>query len=178
MRNLHTFSAKELEANEGRLQSASDRENLPESVKRERGIPYYFKPGDTIQIESNPVFKTEGFITTATGQKMELLSLRAYCDRWKEFFFSLALTRRIPLTFAKEGEEKSQLDILEENNEFGKMLLHRQSDLDRADLLDGKTIRCVDRLLLNQPTYNKETNSTDYDHLKVTTFYKWEVVED
>lgn len=177
MKNVsHTFTTRELGANEGRLQNADSRENLPESAKKVQGISYYFKPGDEIQIESNPVFKVEDF-TTVNGRTVGLLSLRAYCDRWGEFFFSLALTRRTPLTFPKEGETKSQLDILTEGNEFGRLLLTRKMDVERADILDGKTIRCTDRLLLNQPTFDKEANSFNYDKLKVVTFYKWEVVE-
>lgn len=173
----HAFTnLDEMKSNMGRLNDEGAQSVMPASVLKAQGVSFYFKKGDIIEIEENPVFKIEDF-TTTNGKIVGLFAIRAWCERWGEFFFSLSLIRKLPLQEPLEGEEKSQLEILQEDNPLGSQLLIRMTDAERARILSGKSIRVKDTLMLNQPTFDKERNEMDYTKLRTSRFYKWEMVE-
>ena len=170
----HAFVARELGANERRM---SNQENLPKEIVQRKGVSYFFDAGDVIEFEEDPIIRIESF-EGFEGRIVPTFGLRAYCKKWGEFFFSLALTRRTPLTTPLEGEEKSEFDLLMEDNPLGSKLIIKQTDYNRAYLLAGKKIRVTAKLRLHQATWDSDAGKYDYSNLQSITCYKWEMLDE
>lgn len=157
---------------------ASIREQL--ETAGDRGCGLWLKEGEEIVFPSKKdakIFLDK--ITISNNETRPSLSIGAYCERLGFFHFSLSVFRRIPIQECLEGQEKSDFEVLTEDNEFGLSLMTKQTDFSRILRILGKTVKVSQKLRLH--TYDFGINADGkYVRLETTrplTCYKFSVAE-
>lgn len=139
-----------------------------------RGVAVYFKEGEEIYFPpfEKMVFELRGF-EVYNGTLRINLAVSAYCERYKEFMFPLAITRRVPLDEAVEVdgvEHESGRDFLLEDNPLGAILIKNTlSDLERCKLLADSVVKVTAKLRLTQAKFETGSDGT----LKRAEGSKW-----
>ena len=124
------------------------------SEDADRGLPVFFREGDMITFGKG--LKSVPF-KTGIGTIVNIGHIAAQCERFGWFWFPLNIFRRIPL-----DDERDALFC--EENDFGQKLLTSMKDLQRAEMVSGKTlvVSCV--LDLHKPGFDRKANKPDYEN--------------
>ena len=124
------------------------------SEDADRGLPVFFREGDAITFGKG--LKSVPF-KTGIGTIVNIGHIAAHCERFGWFWFPLNIFRRIPL-----DDERDALFC--EENDFGQKLLTSMKDIQRAEMVSGKTLR-VNRVLdLHKPGFDRKAGKPDYDN--------------
>ena len=139
MNNTHIFKARELGTNEF---CGEFPENISASL-HSKGIGYFFREGDLIQIEDSPITRYDGFVSQE-GRQDPIISVRAFCERWGEFMLPLGLLYKTPLDEVfEEGQTVTEREQFLQDNPLGQQICIRMTDRERRDILSGKTIKIL-----------------------------------
>lgn len=120
----------------------------------DRGLPVFFRKDD--EITFGKAVKTVPF-KTGTGSTSYIGHIAARCERFGWFWFPLNIFRRIPL-----DEERDAL--FTSDNAFGQKLLVPMRDIQRAEMVSGKTVKVTGVLDLHKPGFDRKANKPDYDN--------------
>lgn len=124
------------------------------SEDSDRGLPVFFREGDVITFGTG--LKSVPF-KTGIGTIVNIGHIAAQCERFGWFWCPINLFRRIPL-----DEERDQLFC--EENAFGQKLLTSMKDIQRAEMVTGKTIKVSRVLDLHKPGFDRKAGKPDYEN--------------
>lgn len=147
-----------------------------------KGLTIAFKEGEVVVFPSDKDahIVVEGFELN-NGKIRTLLSVVAWSERKGFFVFPLSVTRRIPVDDIVPGSDKTDQEILFENNELGEKLAQRQSDYNRLTQLLGKEVKISARLNLHQGVVEWDEANKQYRRkegaVRTLVCYKYEYVQ-
>lgn len=160
---------------------AKENADIAADIKRigqNKGLPIYFKPSEVIVFPKREemALRIDDF-ELYNGDIQLLLSCLAWNERYGYFAMPMSIFRRIPLDEKIGMSEKTDREILFEDNALGEEMCQQMPDIRRLEKLFDKTVIVKDRLALHQPSYDydREKNLVipNTERLRTLVCYKW-----